>query len=120
MLSASAEGDWRSVVCSTRRVATLSAMSPDAAAGQLGHLVTLMFSGWDQPLPLPPRVGFELADPHGLVDDERLRKIWGYDSDATWLLFFDVLAAVEDAAASRGGLRRLAQDTYGPLLEALR
>jgi len=120
MLSASAEGDWRSVVCSTRRVATLSAMSPDAAAGQLGHLVTLMFSGWDQPLPLPPRVGFELADPHGLVDDERLRKIWGYDSDATWLLFFDDLAAVEDAAASRGGLRRLAQDTYGPLLEALR
>jgi exodeoxyribonuclease V gamma subunit len=120
MLSASTAGDWRSVVCSTRRVASLSPTSSEKAVGQLDHLVTLMFDGWDQPLPLPPRIGFELADPHGLVDDERLRKIWGYDVDATWLLFFDDLAALEDAAAPLGGLRRLAQNTYGPLLEALR
>jgi exodeoxyribonuclease V gamma subunit len=120
LLSASTDGDWRSVVCSTRRVASLSAMTHDAAAAQLDRLVALMFDGWDQPLPLPPRVGFELADPRGLVDDERLRKVWGYDADASWLLFFADLAAVEDAAASHGGLRRLAQDTYGPLLEALR
>ena len=120
MLTASTAGDWRSVVCSTRRVATLSPTSREKSVSQLDHLVTLMFDGWDQPLPLPPRVGFELADPHGVVDDERLRKIWGYDVDATWLLFFDDLAAVEDAAAPHGGLRRLAQDTYGPLLEALR
>ncbi len=120
MLAASKEGDWRSVVCSTRRVANLAPMSPDAAAGQLDQLVALMFDGWDQPLPLPPRVGYELADPRGFVDDERLRKVWGYDVDATWLLFFDDLASVEDAATPRGGLRRLAQETYGPLLEALR
>ena len=69
---------------------------------------------------MPPRVGYELADPHGLVDDERLRKLWSFDVDATWLLFFEDLAAVEDAATSHGGLRLLAQETYGPLLEALR
>jgi hypothetical protein len=95
-------------------------MAPDAAARQLDQLVELMFDGWDRPLPLPPRVGFELADPHGMVDDERLRKVWGFDSDATWLLFFDDLAAIEDAAVPHGGLRKLAQDTYGPLLGALR
>jgi hypothetical protein len=95
-------------------------MGPEAAAHHLDHLVALMFDGWDQPLPLPPRVGFELADPHGFVDDERLRKVWGYDVDASWLLFFGDLAAVEDAAAPHGGLRRLARETYGPLLEALR
>jgi exodeoxyribonuclease V gamma subunit len=120
LLSASTDGDWRSVVCSSRRVASLSPMTPEAAAGQLDRLVALMFDGWDLPLPLPPRVGFELADPHGLVDDERLRKVWGYDADASWLLFFADLGAVEDAAAPHGGLRRLAQDTYGPLLKALR
>ena len=120
LLSASRGGDWRSVVCSTRRVASLSPMAPDAAARQLDQLVELMFDGWDRPLPLPPRVGFELADPHGMVDDERLRKVWGFDSDATWLLFFDDLAAIEDAAVPHGGLRKLAQDTYGPLLGALR
>ena len=120
MLSASREGDWRSVVCSTRRVANLAATSTDAAAHQLDHLVSLMFDGWDRPLPLPPRVGFELADPQALVDDERLRKVWGFDVDATWLLFFDGMTALEDAALPHGGLRKLAHDTYGPLLGALR
>ena len=119
LLSASREGDWGSVVCSSRRMASLSPMSATASAAQLDQLVALMFDGWDLPLPLPPRVAFELADPHGLVDDERLRKVWGYDVDASWLLFFDDLPAIEDAAAAHGGLRRLAQDTYGPLLEAL-
>ena len=120
LLSAATERDWRSVVCSTRRVASLSPLTPDAAARELDNLVGLMVEGWDKPLPLPPRVGFELADPHGMVDDERLRKVWGYDVDATWLLFFDDLAAAEDAAAPHGGLRKLAQGTYGPLLAALR
>ncbi|HMC02947.1 MAG TPA: hypothetical protein VKI23_02380, partial [Cellulomonadaceae bacterium] len=120
LLSAAKPGDWKSVVCSARRVATVSSVPLDAATAQLDHLVGLMLDGWDQPLPLPPRVGYELADPHGLVDDERLRKLWGFDVDATWLLFFEDLAAVEGAAASHGGLRLLAQETYGPLLESLR
>jgi exonuclease V gamma subunit len=120
LLSAAKPGDWKSVVCSARRVATVSSVQAEAATAQLDHLVGLMLDGWDRPLPLPPRVGYELADPRGLVDDERLRKLWGFDVDATWLLFFEDLAAVESAAESHGGLRRLAQETYGPLQESLR
>ncbi len=120
MLSASREGDWRSVVCSSRRVATLAAMSQDGAERQLDVLVELMAKGWDQPLPLPPRVCYELADPHGVDDEERLRKVWDYDADPTWRLFFTDLADVQKAAEPYGGLRTLAHDAYGPLLEALR
>jgi len=108
------------VVCSVRRVATLSSVSPAVAAAQLDHLVGLMLEGWDQPLPLPPRVGYELAELQGHVDEERLRQLWSFDVDVTWLLFFEDLAALGEAAMSRGGLHKLAQETYGPLLESLR
>jgi exodeoxyribonuclease V gamma subunit len=120
MLTASRDGDWHSVVCSSRRVAKLVPASPEAAARQLDLLVGLMADGWDAPLPLPPRLGYELADPHAVVDEERLRKIWEYDVDPTWRLFFTDLDDLEKAACGRGGLRRLAAEAYGPLLEAVR
>lgn len=120
LLSASTQTEWSSVVCSSSRVVRLSHMSREEATSQLDRLVSLMLDGWDQPLPLPPRVCFELADPYGLADEERLRRVWGFDVDPTWLLFFDDLSALDQAAKPRGGLRKLAQDTYGPLLDALR
>ncbi|HSN10575.1 MAG TPA: hypothetical protein VLS51_00500, partial [Propionibacteriaceae bacterium] len=120
MLTAGKEGDWSSVVCSSRRVVTLAPTSPDAAARQLDLLVGLMTDGWDRPLPLPPRVCWELADPHGVTDEERLRKLWEYDTDPSWRLFFSDLADVEEAAVPHGGLRALAHDAYGPLVEAVR
>jgi len=53
-------------------------------------------------------------------EDQKFPEHWGFDVDATWLLFFEDLGAVENAAASHGGLRLLAQETYGPLLASLR
>ncbi|HET7724308.1 MAG TPA: hypothetical protein VFK68_06690, partial [Propionibacteriaceae bacterium] len=120
MLTAGTDGEWSSVVCSSRRIVTLARTTRDEAARQLDVLVGLMTQGWDRPLPLPPRVCWELADPHALADEERLRKTWEYDCDATWRLFFADLSEIEDAAVPHGGLRALAQAAYGPLVGAVR
>ena len=120
MLTAGREGEWSSVVCSSRRVVTLAPTPPDAAVCQLDVLVRLMTDGWDRPLPLPPRVCYELADPHAVTDEQRLRRIWEYDADASWRLFFSDLGEIQDAATAHGGLRALAHEAYGPLVEAVR
>ena len=107
------------MVCSRRRSVSLGARGADAAAVQLDALVSLMLEGWDHPLPLPPRLGYTLADPRAMVDEQRRAEIWSWDADETWRLFFADYPSLEDAAAGWGGLE-LAQDTYGPLLEAQR
>lgn len=120
LLRAGSPGEWSAVVCSRRRTVTLAAGSADAAAAQLDSLVSLMLDGWDSPLPLPPRLGYALADPRAMVDEQRRADVWGWDADETWRLFFADYPTIEGAAARWGGLEKLAQDTYGPLLEAQR
>ncbi len=120
LLSAGSPGDWSAVVCSRRRSVSLGARGADASAVQLDALVSLMLEGWDHPLPLPPRLGYTLADPRAMVDEQRRAEIWSWDADETWRLFFADYPSLEDAAAGWGGLEKLAQDTYGPLLEAQR
>lgn len=120
LLTAGSPGEWSTVVCSRRRTVTLGAGGADAAAAQLDSLVALMVDGWDKPLPLPPRLGYALADPRAMIDEQRRAEIWAWDIDETWRLFFADYPALDDAATRWGGLERLAQDTYGPLLEAQR
>jgi exodeoxyribonuclease V gamma subunit len=120
LLNAGSPGEWSAAVCSRRRIVTLSARGADAAAAQLDALVSLMVDGWDNPLPLPPRLGYALADPRAMIDEQRRAEIWKWDADPTWQLFFGDYAELEAATTRWGGLERLAQDTYGPLLEAQR
>jgi exodeoxyribonuclease V gamma subunit len=120
LLNAGSPGEWSAAVCSRRRIVTLGGRGADAASAQLDSLVSLMVDGWDNPLPLPPRLGYALADPRAMIDEQRRAEIWKWDTDPTWQLFFGDYAELESAATRWGGLERLAQDTYGPLLEAQR
>ena len=120
LLTASRPDDWSAVVCSRGRVVTLTADGADAASAQLDRLIELMFAGRDRPLPLPPKLGYALADRRTIIDERRKVDLWGYDADPRWRLFFRDYAALEQAAKGWGGLERLAQETYGPLLDAQR
>jgi exodeoxyribonuclease V gamma subunit len=120
LLRAGVPGEWSAAVCSRRRTVTMAAASADAAAIQLDSLVSLMLDGWDTPLPLPPRLGYALADPRAMIDEQRRTDLWSWDVDETWRLFFGDYASLEGAATRWGGIEKLAQDTYGPLLEAQR
>ena len=120
VLAAAAPGQWSAAVCSRRRVVTLGVGPAEIAALQLDALVATMLDGWDTPLPLPPRLGYALADPRAMIDEPRRTELWKYDVDDTWRLFFADYPALEKAATRWGGLEKLAQSTYGPLLEAQR
>lgn len=120
LLAAGAPGDWSATVCSRRRVVTLGVRSAEEASRALDALVNVMLEGWNAPLPLPPRLAYALADPRAMVDEPRRTELWKYDVDPTWQLFFGGYDDLASAAARWGGLEKLAQQTYGPLLEAQR
>ncbi len=120
LLAAGAPGDWSATVCSRRRVVTLGVRSAEEASLALDALVAVMLEGWNAPLPLPPRLAYALADPRAMVDEPRRTELWKYDIDPTWQLFFSGYDDLATAAERWGGLEKLAQQTYGPLLEAQR
>ncbi len=98
-LAATEPGPWRAVVIGRGYASTLTAPGPDTARALLGRYVSLYSLGLTRPLPATPRVCEAWAslrargvDPKGSPGE--LKRSWEWDRDASWQVFFALIADV--------------------------